>query len=186
MRRVLQIPALFFLILWIVLVGCSANDIKSTQSANLTRADSPDSLGASPTVTLNPLVTSESALEQDIQKLLAKYGWTIKDPISTHKVTLSESFRHAAGALADAIYWAYNNELAKQIGFDLTPYFGQSVQARVYRLSEKLPAMFYPFDEARAVIITSGNSIAGAWIEKQAGFGCSLDRKQLSSRLNVL
>lgn len=194
MRRVWLALCILCLFLGMFVVSCHANQINSsnpTKKALPYPAD--DSMTVeipshpafpNPEPGLNSSPTPSLDIEQNIQKLLAQYGWTIEEPISIQTVTLPNSFRHTAGDFAYAIYWAYNNELTSEIGMDLFPYLGQPVQARVYRLREKLPDVFYPYEEARAVVITSGNTIIGAWIEKQSGFGCSLDRKEFDEIVN--
>jgi hypothetical protein len=75
------------------------------------------------------------------------------------------------------LYWAYNNEFSKQIDLDISPYAGKRIKAYYFSLNEPLPEVFHPYTEARAVVITLNGAIISAWIEKVAGFACSLDRK---------
>jgi len=113
--------------------------------------------------------------------LLSRYGWTTAGRWATHQVTLPQSFEHRPGEFPIPIYWAYNNELSKAIGLDLSPYLGQRVEATVYELQEQLPEFLRPYTRARAVIVTHKGKIIGAWIDKgrHYAFACSLDRKPL-------
>lgn len=122
------------------------------------------------------LPSSTPSLDSEISGLLANYGWTIDQQISTQSVQLPQSFQHYPGDFPYAIYWAYNNEFNNQIGLDLVPFLDQRVRATIYLLNERLPEEFLPHKDARAIVITSGDTIIGAWIEKVAGFACSLDR----------
>jgi hypothetical protein len=130
-----------------------------------------------PTGTAIPQPTATPGLELKIEQLLSQYGWTSKQIMAVHMVILPDSFQHAPGDFPYAIYWAYNNILNHATGLDLAPYLGQTVQASIYILNEPLPEVFFRYEEARAVIITDENKIIGAWIEKAAGFACSLDRQ---------
>lgn len=115
------------------------------------------------------------------RELLSRYGWTTTDQWATHRVTLPQSFEHRPGEFPIPIYWAYNNELSKAIGLDLSPYLGQRVEATVYELEEELPEFLRPYTKARAVVVTLEGKIIGAWIDKGPAyaFACSLDRKSL-------
>ena len=113
--------------------------------------------------------------------LLSGYGWTTASRWATHQVTLPQSFEHRSGEFPIPIYWAYNNELSKAIGLDMSPYLGQRVEATVYELQEELPEFLRPCTKARAVVVTHKGKIIGAWIDKgrHYAFACSLDRKPL-------
>lgn len=130
--------------------------------------------------TLAPLPIPAEAYRQ-ARELLSRYGWTITSRWATHRVTLPQSFEHRPGEFPIPIYWAYNNELSKAIGLDLSPYLGQRVEATVYESEEELPEFLRPHTEARAVVVTHKGKIIGAWIDKgrHYAFACSLDRKSL-------
>lgn len=129
--------------------------------------------------TLAPLPIPAEAQRQ-AKELLSKYGWTTGRR-TTHWVTLPQSFEHRPGEFPIPIYWAYNNELSKAIGLDLSPYLGQRVEATVYELQEELPEFLRPYTKARAIVVTHKGKIIGAWIDKgrHYAFACSLDRKSL-------
>ena len=143
-------------------------------------------LAAVPTrgCTLAPLPPNHPApieTHRQAAGLLSRYGWTTTGRQATYRVTLPGSFEHRPGQFPIPIYWAYNNELSKAIGLDLSPYLGQRVEATVYELQEGLPEFLYPYTKARAVVVTHDGNIIGAWIDKgrHYAFACSLDRKPL-------
>lgn len=128
--------------------------------------------------TLGPLLAPTEAHRQ-ARELLSGYGWTTTGWRATHRVTLPQGFEHRPGEFPIPIYWAYNNELSKAIGLDLSPYLRQRVEATVYELQEELPEFMRPYTKARAVVVTHRGKIIGAWIDKgrHHAFACSLDRK---------
>ena len=130
--------------------------------------------------TVAPLPAPTEAQRQ-ARELLSGYGWTTAGRRATHRVTLPQSFEHRPGEFPIPIYWAYNNELSKAIGLDLSPYLGQRVEATVYELQEELPEFLRPYTKARAVVVTHRGKIIGAWIDmgRHYAFACSLDRKPL-------
>lgn len=130
--------------------------------------------------TLAPLSVPAEAHRQ-ARELLSRYGWTTTGQRATHQVILPQSFEHRPGQFPIPIYWAYNNELSKAIGLDLSPYLGQRVEATVYELQEELPEFLRPYTKARAVVVTHEGKFIGAWIDKgrHYAFACSLDRKSL-------
>jgi len=75
------------------------------------------------------------------QILLEKYDWTIEERLADYRITLPQSFVHPPGTFPIPIYWA------------------------VYDLVEPLPRFLLPYTEARAVILTDGDEIVGAWID---------------------
>jgi hypothetical protein len=125
--------------------------------------------------------TSTPTLEDQTIALLARYGWTVDHRLANHTIKLPERFQQHPGEYPTAIYWAYNNELNRAIGYDLLPYLGETIQASIYLLIEPLPEIFFPYTEARSIVITFEDQIIGAWIEKVAGFACSLDREKVAN-----
>jgi len=128
--------------------------------------------------TLAPL-SIPAEVHSQARELLSRYGWTTTGQQATHQVTLPQSLEHRPGEFPIPIYWAYDNELSKAIGLDLSPYLGQRVEATVYELQEELPEFLRPYTKARAVVVTHKGKIIGAWIDKGYAFACSLDRKSL-------
>jgi len=108
------------------------------------------------------LAACTSGTHRQAQALLSRYGWTTTGRGTTHWVTLPQSFEHRPGQFPIPIYWAYDNELSKAIGLDLSPYLGQRVETTVYELEEELPEFLYPYTRARAVVVTHDGEIIGA------------------------
>jgi len=157
--------------------------------ANCSNGDAIESHTMLPTAYATPYVvppTSTPSLDTEISSLLTRYGWTIKQQISIHTETLPKNLQHYPGDFPYVIYWAYNNEFNKDIGFDLVPYLGLTVQASIYSLNEPLPEEFYPYTEAFATIVISDNKIIGAWIDRgrHYGFACSLNRGNFDEIVN--
>jgi hypothetical protein len=123
----------------------------------------------------------DSKVEKPVAELFGKYNWTVDYRINTAKVTLPENLLHEAGEYPVKLYWAYNNELSKQIGLDFSGFLGQKADAEIYRLRESLPQFLHPMMDARGIVLRSGGRIIGAYIDagRHQGFGCSLDGKSL-------
>jgi len=167
----------------IFISGCSPSEsavqtaIAETDAAKPTDTPSPTSPPPTNTPSPTPLPPITSTPDLVGSNLLTRYGWTISRHISSHTVTLPKSFQHYPGDFPYAIYWAYNNEFNKDIGLDLVPYLGQTVQVSLYLLKEPLPEEFYPNLKAYAIVIEFENKIIGAWIVRGYGFACSLERR---------
>ncbi len=82
-----------------------------------------------------------------------KYNWTIDYRVNTIKEKLPSDLKHEAGEHPIKIYWAYNNELSKSIGFDFSKYLGDTVVAEIYTLREPLPEYMKPMLNARGGIV---------------------------------
>ncbi|HOP93229.1 DUF4830 domain-containing protein [Acetivibrio thermocellus] len=55
--------------------------------------------------------------------------------VNTLKEKLPDNLKHKVEEYPVEIYWAYNNELTKKIGFDFTKYPGKDVVVlEIYRL----------------------------------------------------
>jgi len=118
--------------------------------------------------------------ERDAE-FLRQFGWTAAFRINTLGVTLPSQFRHAPGEYPVVLYWAYNNELNRDVGLDLTPVLGQTVEARLYKVAEPLPEFMHPRRETgRAVIVRHEGRIVGAWLDagRHWGFACSLSGRR--------
>ena len=138
-------------------------------------------MGCTPAPPPVPTEAVPAEAHRRARELLSRYGWTTTDRWATHRVRLPQSFEHRPGEFPIPIYWAYDNDLSKAIGLDLSPYLGQPVEATVYELQEELPQFLRPYTKARAVVVTHRGKIIGAWIDKgrHYAFACSLDRKAL-------
>lgn len=120
-------------------------------------------------------------ISQKDNELFKKYNWTIDYRINSFKEKLPSDFKHNAGEYPIKIYWAYNNELSKSIGLDLSDYLSESLDVEIYRLREPLPEYMQPRMNARGIVLKDGDKIVGAFIDagRHSSFACSLDRKNL-------
>lgn len=123
----------------------------------------------------------DTNIEGEIKDLFGKYNWTVDYKVNSIKETLPSDLHHEAGEFPVEIYWAYNNELSKDIGLDYTGYLGKDVQVDIYRLREPLPYYMHPRMNARGIVLKHGDEIIGAYIDagRHNSFACSLDRKSL-------
>ena len=114
--------------------------------------------------------------------MFRKYNWTIDYRVNTFDDTLSSNLIHEAGEYPVKIYWAYNNELSKNIGLDYSKYLGEKVKVDIYRLREPLPDYMKPRMDARGIVLKYDNKIVGAYIDagRHNCFACALDRKSLN------
>nr|MDA8096340.1 DUF4829 domain-containing protein [Clostridia bacterium] len=115
-------------------------------------------------------------------RFLGEYGWTPILRINTLSVNLPPAFVHQPGEYPQVLYWAYNNELNKDIGLDLTPYLGRKVGVTLYKTVEFLPEFMRPRCEAgRAVVVRHQGEIVGAWLDagRHDAFACSLTGRSM-------
>lgn len=115
-------------------------------------------------------------------EFLEGYGWTPFFLISTTAVDLPTTLIHKPGQFPEVIYWAWNNELSKDIGLDLAPYLGKTVEARLYKTVKMLPEFVGPNrDGGKAVVVRSEGKIIGAWLAlgRHHTFACSLEEHTL-------
>lgn len=105
--------------------------------------------------------------------LFQKYGWTLDYEISEQKDKLND-----IGTLSafnpNAYYFAYNNELSKDIGLDMSPYAKNTdLDVKIYRIRESMPQEFKPAQDCRGIVVKTGDKIIGAFIS--AGRHSALD-----------
>ncbi len=117
-------------------------------------------------------INDEKAVE-----LFAEYGWTLDYQINVMKNKLNE-IRTLSAFNPNAYYFAYNNELSKDIGLDMSKYSDTGeIDVEIYRIRESMPEEFYPIQNARGIVIKNGNEIIGAFISagRHSAFNsCSL------------
>ena len=117
------------------------------------------------------------AVDAADEAFLKGYGYTPFFLVNSMKVTLPAKLIHKPGEFPVVIYWAYNSELSKDIGLDLSPYLGKSVEARLYKTVEPLPESMGPNRaNGRAVILRSEGKVIGAWLDRGGHYclACSL------------
>lgn len=96
-------------------------------------------------------------------ELFKSYGWTLDYRINVLKNKLSADI--LSGFKPRAYYFAYNNELSKDIGLDMSACSGpDGFDVEIYRIHESMPREFYPIQNARGIVVKSGGQISGAFI----------------------
>ncbi|MDK2820652.1 MAG: hypothetical protein PWP31_617 [Clostridia bacterium] len=139
-------------------------------------------------LTLSQYPEASSQINSTDAAFLKKYGWTILYKIKTYNGRLPDKIIHESGEYPVSLYYAYNNELSKDIDLDLTPYLGKSVTVNLYKIKEPLPAFMKPRQDAnRAVIVKDGVNIIGAWLDagRHNAFACSLKGRKLEDITNM-
>lgn len=128
----------------------------------------------------------DTNIDNGIEELFKKYNWTVDYRINTINITLPSDLKHEAGEYPMEIYWAYNNELSKNIGLDYKDYLGKKVEVDIYRLREPLPDFMSPRMNSRGIVLRYEKKIVGAYIDagRHNNFACSLDRKSLKEITN--
>lgn len=96
--------------------------------------------------------------------LFAKYGWTLDYKLGRTDGKLN-SIRSLSGFDPSDYYFAYNNELSKGIGLDMSKYpKGYHVDIDIYRVHESMPEEFYPIQNCRGIVVKNNGKIIGAFI----------------------
>ncbi|MGV8124860.1 MAG: DUF4830 domain-containing protein [Candidatus Xenobiia bacterium LiM19] len=117
-------------------------------------------------------------VDPSVLSLCAGEKWTVDYRTRSFEVVLPSDTMHDAGENAVKLYWAWSNDLSKDVGLDFSSLLGRKVTVEVYRLMEQLPAEMEPYRDALAIVIRHEGKIAGAYID--GGFGldncCSLKR----------
>ena len=116
--------------------------------------------------------------------LFKEYGWTLDYQISDMKNKLNN-----ISALSDfnpnAYYFAYNNELSKDIGLDMSQYSNNAdLDVKIYRIHESMPQEFHQIQDCRGIIVKAGNKIIGAFVSagRHSAFNaCSLKGNSFES-----
>lgn len=126
---------------------------------------------------------AEGVISDSANNIFKKYHWTADYKINSLKEKLPSNLKHKAGEYPYKIYWAYNNELSKAIGLDMSEYLGKEVIVDIYRLRETLPDFMQNRSGARGIIVRYEDKIIGAYIDagRHNSFACSLDKKSLEN-----
>ncbi len=115
--------------------------------------------------------------DTDAVTLFQAYGWTLDYKINTIKDKLS-NISVLSGFNPNAYYFAYNNELSKDIGLDMSEYSNTTnINVDIYRIHESMPQEFYPIQNCRGIVVKKGDKIIGAFISagRHSAFSaCSL------------
>lgn len=102
--------------------------------------------------------------DADAVALFQTYGWTLDYQISAMKNKLN-NISALSGFNPNAYYFAYNNELSKDIGLDMSVYSNTAdVDVEIYRIHESMPQEFYPIQNCRGIVVKKDGKIIGAFI----------------------
>ncbi|WP_276326181.1 DUF4829 domain-containing protein [Pseudobacteroides cellulosolvens] len=101
----------------------------------------------------------------------------------TQEVRIPTTFSDKPGDIPIGLYWAYNNELSKDIGLDISPYKDKEAIAFTAYLKENIDN--YP-NRLRAEIIACDGKIIGAWLGRGAhyGFAAALNKRHFAEIVN--
>jgi hypothetical protein len=113
------------------------------------------------------------------EDFLKSYGLTAKYK-AEFNTTLPKKFIQNSGEYPIVLYWAFNNELSKKIGLDISLYKGKEVTVKFYTVEEDLPQACAPFTKGAAIVVMYKNKkIIGSWIAA-VNSACSLDKKYIN------
>jgi beta-lactamase regulating signal transducer with metallopeptidase domain len=102
--------------------------------------------------------------DADAVALFQTYGWTLDYQISAMNNKLN-NINALTGFNPSAYYFAYNNELSKDIGLDMSGYSNTTdIDVEIYRIHESMPQEFYPIQDCRGIVVKNGGKIIGAFI----------------------
>lgn len=114
-------------------------------------------------------------VREDAAELFQEYGWTLDYEINAMNSKLGD-IESLSAFNPNAYYFAYNNELSKDIGLDMSGYDGE-VSIEIYSIRESMPEEFYPIQDCRGIVVRKGAKIIGAYISagRHSAFSaCSL------------
>ena len=117
------------------------------------------------------------AIDKADGALFQSYGWTLDYLISTTKMK-GANLSTLSAFQPKSYYFAYNNELSKDIGLDMSKYTDTTdLDIKIYRIHESLPQEFYPLQDSRGIVVKSDGKVIGAFISagRHSAFqACSL------------
>ena len=123
-------------------------------------------------------------------ELFRQYGWTLGYDIAAWPEYIADiscilpSFDVLSDFDSNDYYFAYNNELSKDAGLDMSRYAGAEVSVRLYRILEYMPREYYPIESCRGVVVWKDDEIIGAYVSagRHDAFGaCSLNGKSFEA-----
>ncbi|MHC9544935.1 MAG: DUF4830 domain-containing protein [Vulcanimicrobiota bacterium] len=119
-----------------------------------------------------------SDVDSSVISLFDAENWTVAYRVRSVDIVLPSDTMHDAGENAVKLYWAWSNDLSKDVGLDFSSLFGRKVTVEVYSLTEPLPDEMKPYRDALGIVLHNEGKIVGAYID--GGFGldnsCSLKR----------
>ena len=99
-----------------------------------------------------------------VLELFQSHGWTLDYQINQFKSNL-EDINVLWDFNPNQYYFAYNNELSKDIGLDMSKYTNTTnIDVEIYRIHESMPKKFYPVQNARGIVVKRDDQIIGAFI----------------------
>ena len=102
--------------------------------------------------------------DTDAVALFKGYGWTLDYQISAMENKLN-NISVLSAFNPNAYYFAYNNELSKDIDLDMSGYSNSAnIDVKIYRIHESMPQEFYPIQDSRGIVMKNGGKIIGAFI----------------------
>ncbi|MDO0825513.1 DUF4829 domain-containing protein [Desulfosporosinus nitroreducens] len=102
--------------------------------------------------------------ETDASALFKEYGWRLDYQINAIKSKLND-INVLSEFNPNAFYFAYNNELSKDIGLDMSGFSNTAdIEVEIYRIHESMPQEFYPLKNSRGVVVKNREKIIGAFI----------------------
>ena len=114
-------------------------------------------------------------VKEDAAKLFKEYGWTLDYEINAMNSKLGD-IESLSAFNPNTYYFAYNNELSKDIGLDMSGYGGE-VDIEIYSIRESMPEEFYPIQDCRGIVVRKDAKIISAYISagRHSAFNaCSL------------
>jgi len=102
-------------------------------------------------------------IDADAVALFQEYGWTLDYQINGMNKKL-DNIKALSGFNPNAYYFAYNNELSKDIGLDMSEYSDTGIDVEIYRIHESMPREFYPSQDCRGIVVRKNKQIIGAFI----------------------
>lgn len=102
-------------------------------------------------------------MDPDAVDLFRQYGWTLDYQIKKLKSRLAD-IRSLSGFDPNTYYFAYHNELSRDIGLDMSGYAHSDIDVEIYRIYESMPREFYPIQDCRGIVVRNNGRIIGAFI----------------------
>ncbi|QUI24268.1 DUF4830 domain-containing protein [Vallitalea pronyensis] len=113
-----------------------------------------------------PMDTFDYHLPKDVKALVDKYSLNVGYYLLNTKLILPESFDYYVGDNPIPLYWAYKNELIKDINMDITDYLGKEIELIWYTLDDmpEVKTSKYYLRPNRLTILRYDGKIIGAYI----------------------
>ena len=117
------------------------------------------------------------------EQYLKHYSLEIEGGPSKFNITVPNTWKVELGAYPEGLFWALANEYSKDVGLDLIPLKGRTVEVWRYPLKGGLPGQgsqsefSYP---SNVVLLVDNNKVVGAWLAfNVSNIGPSVKKKYL-------